>query len=56
MRRCTRQIILMYSELNEQGFEQQGVLIKSVFTTFKRIRKLVLNSQQPADTGEKNHV
>jgi hypothetical protein len=56
IRRCTRQIILMYSELNEQGFEQQGVLIKSVFTTFKRIRKLVLNSQQPADSGEKNHV
>jgi hypothetical protein len=56
IRRCSRQIILMYSELNEQGFEQQGVLIKSVFTTFKRIRKLALNSRQPADSVEKNHV
>ena len=56
MRRCTGQIILMHSELNEQGFEQQGTLIKSVFMTFKRIRKLILASQQPAIDGENSHV
>lgn len=39
LRRCSRQVFLLHSELNEQGFDQQGVLIKSVFTAFKRIRK-----------------
>jgi hypothetical protein len=56
MRRCTGQIILMHSELNEQGFEQQGTLIKSVFMTFKRIRKLALGSQQTTTAGGGNHV
>ena len=58
MNRCTRRIILMYSELNEQGFDQQGVLIKSIFNTLKKIRKL--NSQageRQTDLPEKgNHV
>ncbi len=56
MRRCTGQIILMHSELNEQGFEQQGTLIKSVFMTFKRIRKLALASQQTTTSGSTSHV
>jgi hypothetical protein len=56
MRRCTGQIILMHSELNEQGFEQQGTLIKSVFMAFKRIRKLALGSQQTTTTGGSSHV
>ena len=56
MRRCTDQIILMHSELNEQGFEQQGTLIKSVFMTFKRIRKLILAAQQQATNEGSSHV
>jgi hypothetical protein len=39
--------------LNEQGFEQQGVLIKSVFTAFKRIRKQAQH-QSSAEGG--SHV
>lgn len=55
-RRCTGQIVLVHSELNEQGFDQQGTLIKSVFMAFKRIRKLAIQSQQSTSTRESRHV
>ncbi len=56
--RCTRLVILMYSELNEQGFEQQGVLIKAIFNTLKKIRKLNIQDgkQQTEQSGKGSHV
>lgn len=44
MGRCTGRILLLHCELNEQGFAQQGALIKNAAFAFGRIRRA---SQSP---------
>lgn len=39
LRRCTSQILLFQCELGEQGFDQQGVMIKSIASAFRRVRQ-----------------
>lgn len=55
LRRCTGQVILLHSELNEQGFDQQGVLMRSVLMAFRRMLKRSSPIAQVSD-GDTAHV
>ena len=37
--RCQSRVYLVYLEINEQGFDQQGPLLKTVYTTLTRLQK-----------------
>ncbi|MBA4419784.1 MAG: hypothetical protein C0391_01410 [Anaerolinea sp.] len=56
MRRCTGRILMLHCELNEQGFEQQGALIKNAAFAFGRIRRLSQNPVPAAPSTEGSDV